>query len=64
MHLGQLLKLDALQSCKDQYLYAVKISAYLLQGDAYTSNWLSAIRHTTKLARRMIHNGLGCRAIS
>ena len=26
----------------------------LLQGDAYTGNWLSAIRHTPKLARRMI----------
>jgi len=25
----------------------------LLQGDAYTSNWLSAIRHTPKLARRI-----------
>ncbi len=36
----------------------------LLQGDAYTGNWLSAIRHTPKLARRMIHNELGHRAIS
>ena len=26
----------------------------MLQGDAYTDNWLSAIRHTPKLARRMI----------
>ncbi len=26
----------------------------MLQGDAYTGNWLSAIRHTPKLARRMI----------
>ena len=26
----------------------------VLQGDAYTGNWLSAIRHTPKLARRMI----------
>ena len=26
----------------------------LLQGDAYTGNWLSAIRHTPKLARRLI----------
>jgi len=25
----------------------------VLQGDAYTGNWLSAIRHTPKLARRM-----------
>ncbi len=29
-------------------------SSQMLQGDAYTSNWLSAIRHTPKLARRMI----------
>jgi len=36
----------------------------MLQGDAYTGNWLSAIRHTLKLARRMIHNELGHRAIS
>ena len=29
--------------------------AIVLQGDAYTGNWLiSAIRHTPKLARRMI----------
>jgi len=27
---------------------------HVLQGDAYTGNWLSAIRHTPKLARRMI----------
>jgi len=25
----------------------------MLQGDAYTGNWLSSIRHTPKLARRM-----------
>ncbi len=25
----------------------------VLQGDAYTGNWLSAIRHTLKLARSM-----------
>ncbi len=38
----------------------------VLQGDAYTGNWLSAIRHTPKLASRIVvyHNELGCRAIS
>ena len=26
----------------------------MLQGDAYTGNWLGAIRHTPKLARKLI----------
>ena len=30
------------------------LKALVLQGDAYTGKWLSAIRHTPKLARRMI----------
>ncbi len=40
----------------------------LLQDDVYTSNWLSAIRHTPKLVRRIViyiyHNELGCRAVA
>ncbi len=41
-----------------------QVTHCVLQGDAYTGNWLSAIRHTPKLARRMMHNELGYRAIS
>ena len=47
-----------------QHIPITSLRNQMLQGDAYTGNWLSAIRHTPKLAHRMIHNELGHRAIS
>ena len=34
--------------------YRTQSDPSVLQGDAYAGNWLSAIRHTPKLARSMI----------